>query len=456
MTEELEIHSAIGASKSDRWINCPGSVIASQNCIEKCTDAAALGTAAHKLGELTIEKGVKSPNEWKRPRKIKGKDQSFDVDSDMSDAVEVYTSYIHRSLPEGIKPEVEQRFGLPEIHPEMFGTNDCLIDYPLHFLHVIDYKHGKGKIVEVLDYSQENDPENGRVLGDGEIILPNGDRHYVEEMEDSIIHFPDISFVNTQLLIYALGALNRSCEIYEYVKLTIVQPRAEHAHGPIRSVVLRPSVIRRWGREVLKPAAYRCYEPNPQFKIGSWCRFCPAIMCPAVVARSTELAQISHNPILEPEKVVTFPLVTDLTPVQLGAIRTFAQHFKEWADDVGNYMKEQLRTGAMTPDTLGFKRVSGNQAKSWTPDYQKDIIEKSDGMVVVTDFFGEPPKRSPAQMDKRLQEKGLAKSARDAILNPAIIKTPGNPKLVPVTAAGVALPPDAANAFETYNESKEI
>ena len=61
-------------------MNCPGSVKASEGCPDSCNDAATLGTAAHKLGELTLLKGAKSPKEWERPGVVEAKGKTIKVD----------------------------------------------------------------------------------------------------------------------------------------------------------------------------------------------------------------------------------------------------------------------------------------------------------------------------------------------------------------------------------------
>ena len=425
-------HSIIGPSKADRYLHCPGSVVASRGCPEKCSDAASLGTAAHLLGELTINAGAETPEDWKRPDKVDGKGKVYPVDKDMSAAVGVYTRYVKQQAAGG-EVSTETRFRLPHIHDALFGTNDCLIVKPMISLHVIDYKHGTGKIVEIVDEEYHDQLK----------FVANDDT-------ETICYYPPIEHVNPQLLIYALGALTHVFDMFYNVKLTIVQPRADHDHGPIRSVVLKPETIRHWGLHSLKPAVKECFSENPRYAIGPWCRFCPAIACPAVVKRSMELSTVRQNPLNVSVDELKFPEPGDLTPEQLGNIHQFAQRFKTWAEDVSGYMKEQLRLGKITSQALGFKRVQGRVSKKWKENF-KEIILKQD-FVKEDDLYNPAPEKSPAQLEKHLKEKGIAKSARDAIIKDAIDEVPGAPRLVPITAAGQELPCDAASVFESLTD----
>ena len=426
-------HSKIGPSKSHRWINCPGSVAASEGCPGKCSDAASLGTAAHLLGELTIKAGYRTPRLWPEcPDEIEGKEgKMYPVDNDMLDAVEVYTEYVFQNTQEGDDVLTETRFHLGKIHPDLFGTNDCMIVRPMDCLHVIDYKHGSGEYVSVTEADNQDCGSQ-----------------YDTGLEKT--HYPSaVHLVNPQLLIYALGGLESMIDPVRTVKLTIVQPRCE-AEYPIRSVLLEARAIRAWGQEVLKPAAERCFVEEPEYNIGSWCRFCPAVACPAKMEKAFGL--VKANP-MEP-KTITFPLPNQMTPEQLLAVNEFANHFKSWADDVKAFIRHQLETGRMTSKQLGLKLVQGNKAKVWKENYKQIIL--ANGLLEQEELLNEPKPKSPAQMDKMLREEhGLTKEERDNLLKPAYTEEPGSPRLVPLSAKGEEIQPSAAIAFQQFDNEKD-
>jgi hypothetical protein len=424
-------HSKIGPSKSHRWIHCPGSVAASEGCPDKCSDAASLGTAAHLLGELTIKAGYRNPKLWPEcPDEVEGKEgKMYPVDNDMLDAVEVYTEYVFKNWHGG-DVHTEARFHLGNIHPDLFGTNDCMIAIPMESLHVIDYKHGSGQFVEIVE------DENGDLDYEG----IGGELTCLEA---------PLELVNPQLLIYALGGLNSIIDPVREVKLSIVQPRCE-AEYKIRSVLLQARDIRNWGEEVLKPAAEKCFAENPEYKIGSWCRFCPAIACPAKLEKAFGL--VKANPL--EQKTITFPLPNQMTPEQLLAINEFADAFKGWADDVKAFIRHQLETGRMTSKQLGLKLVQGNKAKIWKENYKQIIL--ANGILEQEELYNDPKPKSPAQMDTLLKEEhGFSKEERDNLLKPAYTEEPGSPRLVALSARGEELKPSAAIAFQQFDNEKE-
>ena len=415
-------HSVIGPSKAHRWVNCPGSVQASIGTPDTYSHAASEGTAAHQLGELTIRKGLWSPRLWDYPTPLEGKENMLhSVDEDMLAAVEVYTKYVFDNTQEDETPLVETRFGLQHIHEDLFGTNDCMFIRPMRELHVIDYKHGQGVYVSIVTGEYD------------EVIKGN---------ESTIFH-PDISEVNPQLLIYALGGMSSIVDPVVDIRLTIVQPRCE-AECPIRSVVLSADVVRAWGEE-LKSKALRCFDKNPEFKMGWWCKFCPVITCPLKVEEAFAVANCKDKP---------FPLPSELTAKELARINTFAQQFKTWADEVKVFMKHQLETGKMTSKELGFKLVNGRKSKVWKENYEKLIL--ADGLLEKSDLFNEPKAKSPAQVDKLLKEEyGFSTQEREDFLKPAYDEQQGSPSLVSVNDKRPELETSAAIAFKQFDNNKE-
>ena len=78
---------------------------------------------------------------------------------------------------------------------------------------------------------------------------------------------------NTQLMLYALGALKAYGYIWniELIRMTIVQPRLEN----IRTFECSRAELEAWG-ESIKPIARMAYEGRGEQKTGDWCRFCRA------------------------------------------------------------------------------------------------------------------------------------------------------------------------------------
>ena len=113
-------HSDLGASISDRWIHCPGSVRMSRS----------------------------APKEDKKTERIV-------VTEEMAEAIQTYVDEIRSviaNLP-GATMAIEMTFQIKG-HPDLWGTCDCCIYRPYGELVVIDYKHGAGVAVDAKGNAQ--------------------------------------------------------------------------------------------------------------------------------------------------------------------------------------------------------------------------------------------------------------------------------------------------------------
>lgn len=234
----LPAHSPLGASAAERWMNCPGSVKAAQvvrqmeRFDEGDPEYRKNGTLAHELGARCLQEGIDA---WQLVG-VPGFDMA------MERGISCYVNYVERLVKTGATLDVEQRMHRPEIHPMFYGTLDAALLWtsaiaPLKRLEIVDYKHGEGILVEVEDNAQESYYAVGKVV---ELNLADDTP----------------------------------------VRLTIVQPNAFHPDGPIRSYDTTAGRLRRWLWDRLVPAMER--GGAPEYKIGDWCRFCPAALaCPA-------------------------------------------------------------------------------------------------------------------------------------------------------------------------------
>lgn len=224
-------HSKVGASSAKRWMACPGSVRLCDGLPEQTSEYAAEGTRAHELAEMILSERTVDPSR---------------VSAEMADAVVVYTEYVFKLMNNGADVSIERRFNLVDIHASLFGTADAVSwDEGAGVLEVIDYKHGAGVPVEVVD--------------------------------------------NPQLYYYALGALLETKHPAKRVKMTIVQPRCFHPDGPIRSVEIDALELLDWSAD-LKEAVLATEKPDAPLKAGDHCHWCKARgFCPELkgVAQAT-------------------------------------------------------------------------------------------------------------------------------------------------------------------------
>lgn len=249
-------HSPKGASSAERWMNCPGSGVLLDKVKLPQTDEPeyrAAGIAAHEAAAHCL----KTPcDTWEI---IGMKFHDVVVDKEMADAIQMYLDFVRPLADTAVTVMVEQRIGgdpATRPHKDFYGTVDFAA-YATDILDVVDYKHGEGIVVE-----------------------------------------PD---ENPQLKYYAYGILHNriargsNVRSDRIVRLSIVQPRAFHYDGPIRTWETTAGEIIYWAENELIPAMERA-ELDTTLEPGKWCRFCPAkLFCPAMDVIYRGLAEMTAD-----------------------------------------------------------------------------------------------------------------------------------------------------------------
>lgn len=142
-------HSIYGPSSGDRWMNCPFSVEFSKDIVEETSSYAAEGTLAHTVCEDQFRKEF---YEIAIPDKTLMEIAMLpDRGDEMIECAEDYVNFLQlwlqmESLGDILWYGLER--GIP-IFPELscFGTADFII-VGTKGAAIIDYKYGKGRIVE--------------------------------------------------------------------------------------------------------------------------------------------------------------------------------------------------------------------------------------------------------------------------------------------------------------------
>lgn len=202
------------------------------------------GTIAHEVAAYRLIHGY-----WPLPDEFGLTMNELEI---MAKAIQVYIDYcdnLHDKEPHN-KFHIEHSFEMDMVHPDAYGTADfCSYNPRTKHLRVVDYKHGKGLVVEVEK--------------------------------------------NTQLLYYALGAVLTLDYPFDMVELVVVQPRAFHPKGPVRNWIIGAEELIDF-RSDLVAAAERTESPNPEFKAGDHCFFCNAIdICPlSIEAKAAKRAKV--------------------------------------------------------------------------------------------------------------------------------------------------------------------
>jgi hypothetical protein len=304
------------------------------------------GTAAHELSELCLKEG-------KDAREFLGQIiNGFEVTEEMASAVQIYIDHVRKTHAQvGGVLSVERHFNLEHLHIGLMGTNDACIMKPNGTLVVFDFKYGVSP-VEAAN--------------------------------------------NKQLLYYALGAAHECNFDFQDVRLEIVQPRAPHIHGPIRSWTVSKAYLVEWSF-VLLVAAKKTQEPNAPLVRGAWCGYCPAKgLCPKLNEAVTEAVGL--------EVIEGRPLaIESLSDEQIVRVIQNRKLIEEFIESVKSYALHRMMNGEKIE---GLKLVAGNSRRVWANEAtaEKVLVEELGTSAYKKTLL------SPAQAEKligKLKVEGL-------------------------------------------------
>ena len=299
-------HALLSASSSHRWLNCPPSARLCESYADRGSDFAAEGTDAHALCEYRLRAALGLPAE--NPI-----DNLSWYNVEMEECANGYASYILELVEDAKRacsdPEVliEQRLDYSRFVKDGFGTGDCVLIAD-GTLHIVDYKHGRGVLVEAED--------------------------------------------NPQMMLYALGALEIFDGIYDIatVSMTIYQPRRSN----VSTYTISKEMLYDWAADVLAPAAELAFIGEGSYRCGEWCQFCKAKHdCRERAAANMELARYDFRlpPLLEDEEVEDI----------LGKIDALIA----WASDIKDYALQAAVSGK---EWRGYKLVEGRSNRKYTDE----------------------------------------------------------------------------------------
>lgn len=391
-------HARLAPSAAHRWMACPGSVRASEGLGSESTFAAE-GTAAHELAARCLSTGEDPAEHLGKVIDTQHADgalfvdgeadgvRTFAVDEEMVDGVALYVGSVESLIPQSgaYELDVEQRLDMTHIHPDIYGTGDAVVyQEKAGWLHVVDLKYGKGVVVE---------PEE-----------------------------------NPQLLLYGAGAARRyHNRLLNGVTLHVVQPRAPHHYGPVRSWPTDLISLMEF-EDVLGDAARRTADPDAPLVPGDHCRFCPALpVCPAARKAAAEAARAEFD---EP---------AGLSGEDLAAVLKEADFIGTWVKSVQEYAHAEAVAGRMPP---GFKLVAKRASRKW----KGTAAEIERGLVLHDvdrdDIYTEPEIRSPAALEKVLGKKAFA-----PIEKALVAKVSSGTNLVPEDDPRPSVKADAQQEF---------
>ena len=250
MQHETRKHARLSASRTDRFMQCPGSYrLESLMPYEPAGEAAAVGTAIHELSEIILS----------------GKEVPAGTDPDHVAMAQGYADFVNTLVENPRKKLIEVNLdeGLKSLHPALGGTADAVLVDGNH-LHVIDLKTGRVAV-------DAND--------------------------------------NKQLLTYALGAM-RQLKAPDTIECTmhIFQPRVGHSKWTVSG-----NYLNLHGKRLVEAAELALSGDAPTNPSPDACRYCKAkTICPSMREKVQEVARNDFKPdtSITPEMLDNAALVT--------------------------------------------------------------------------------------------------------------------------------------------------
>lgn len=357
-------HAYLSASASHRWLACPPSAKLCANILDQASEYAQQGTDCHELCAYLVEKAL--------GRDVIDPTENLTYyDAEMQNCAEEYRNYVLEQIEAAKEfckdPQVmiEQRLDFSRWVENGFGTGDCVIVAD-EVLQIIDYKHGLGILVSA------GDDEHGG---------------------------------NSQMMCYALGALEAFGDIYDInqIKMTIFQPRRDN----ISTYTISKEDLLKWADEVLAPTAQLAYVGKGEFNAGDHCTFCKVkATCRKRAEYNLELAKYD------------FEMPATLDDTEIAAILEKVDEMISWGNDIKDYALQQAQSGVHFE---GWKIVEGRSNRKYTDEnavadtvkdagfdpYEKKLL----GITAMSTLLGK----------KKFEE----------LLGGLIYKPPGKPTLVP-------------------------
>jgi hypothetical protein len=341
----LRGHASLAPSASKRWIKCPRSVARSAGEHSKSSIWAKEGSAAHELCEVVMTKDhdpydylngvvVMADRDGKKvdftPGVYKRRETNAEPDNDniwpitdeMCESVEMYRSSIKERIEPGDVVMFETKLDMTHIHPNFWGTGDCMIYKPKkRHLVSLDFKYGSGIAVEAEE--------------------------------------------NEQALSYSVGGVKQFNYEVDTLEIVIVQPRAYHRLGPVRTYDI-DIIDLLFFEEFLRRQAALTDSPDAKVEVGEHCRFCPvAGRCPEL--REFAIKAIKARRLKGRLKVAA---LEHMNARQLGEVFKDAKIVEIWVRRFFEYAHDQALQG--TPPE-GTKMVEGRAYRKWVDKAEAEL-----------------------------------------------------------------------------------
>lgn len=385
-------HATWSASATARNVTCAGALALNSRVTtpEKESEASAWGTACHQLSEKCFKTG-KDADEFIGTVE-KTKQRKIEVDEELAETAQMYVGYarariaeyVNNTQPNGGEPIVhhEQHFSLASLKPpfDAGGTGDTVMYFPAwKLIEIVDLKGGRG-LVEAAD--------------------------------------------NQQLRTYALGAMlaNRGLDI-EKVRTTIVQPRAAHKDGRIRSETLDVADLVEWTADLVAAMQRSAQAMADLDKVDMnlipqalWnithlkpgnCKFCPSEgFCPALKQKALDAAHVWFDDLDKPK--ISNSTAFD-TPEGLADDLDMLDMIQDWLAARRAYAHQQAEAGVriFNPATgSDYVLVPKEKREVWDEGAEEKVHAAAASAGLASEKYLSPAKlKTPKQIRKALGKK---------------------------------------------------
>lgn len=388
-------HSTWSASATERNWTCSGALAMTTLAgPEKESEHSAKGSAAHELAEKCLRSKADAIDFLGTI--VKTKHHEIEIDEELANSAQMYVDYVRQTLSDSetgaVCPgdcallAIEQNVSLSKLNPpfDAGGTGDAVILSPsLGLVEVVDLKNGMG-VVNVNE--------------------------------------------NKQLRTYGLGSLlamrDEDAARFDMVKVTIVQPRAPHKDGRIRSETFHVADLIDWTHELMK-AMHRSKVALDEFeqiggnrvKFDEWaekwltpgaCKFCPAEgFCPKLRQKALSVAPETAQKWFEDPSAVTLPDL-DLakakgnapelqSPEALGHVLDGLEMLEDWIKALRSHAHAEAERG--NPPT-GWQLSDKIGNRKWAADEAKVVSDLKAKLKLTDEQIYQRKLSSPSQIEK--------------------------------------------------------
>lgn len=367
-------HSLFAPSGGAQLIHCAGSVLMqAQFPDEGDSVASAEGTAMHWWGaEYIAEDGSRPPVGAVAPNGVV-------ITQTMADAAGQWIDTVDEICAESGTAavlNVERKVDIPTVHELCFGTPDTDIWVGWsRTLHVIDFKGGF-ELHEPYEHIQCIEYAEGRML---ELIrdhVPTDDMPALQDQNITVV-------------------------------ITIVQPRAYHPMGPVRSWTCRGSDLRSFINR-LHYQAHAALQPDPKCVTGPGCTHCTGRhVCLALQAKGYAAAEYINS-------VTAIELEGAALALEIHTLEAAAVAIKSRLSGLTEQGLAALRNGKPVP---GYAIEHGRGSLDWIKP-AADVVAMGDACEVDL--------RKPLAAITVTQAKKLLD---DSVISAYSTRTPGKSKL---------------------------